>query len=64
MVVGDVSFADVVSKSEGGSSRYLGTTASISNCAGEALGRRRKKEDKIDHSVGLEFHKRIGDRVE
>jgi pyrimidine-nucleoside phosphorylase len=26
--------------------------------------RRRKKEDKIDHAVGLEFHKRIGDRVE
>jgi len=27
-------------------------------------GGREKKEDKIDHSVGLEFHKRIGDRVE
>ncbi|MGC2831317.1 MAG: hypothetical protein WB994_16905 [Candidatus Acidiferrum sp.] len=34
------------------------------NCAGDALRRRRKKEDKIDHAVGLEFHKRIGDRVE
>jgi pyrimidine-nucleoside phosphorylase len=27
-------------------------------------GGREKKEDKIDHAVGLEFHKRIGDRVE
>ena len=25
---------------------------------------RETKEDKIDHAVGLEFHKRIGDRVE
>jgi pyrimidine-nucleoside phosphorylase len=27
-------------------------------------GGREKKEDAIDHSVGLQFHKRIGDRVE
>jgi len=27
-------------------------------------GGREKKEDKIDHGVGLEFHKRVGDRVE
>jgi pyrimidine-nucleoside phosphorylase len=27
-------------------------------------GGREKKEDVIDHGVGLEFHKRIGDRVE
>jgi pyrimidine-nucleoside phosphorylase len=27
-------------------------------------GGRQKKEEKIDHGVGLEFHKRIGDRVE
>lgn len=27
-------------------------------------GGRETKEDKIDHAVGLEFHKRIGDRVE
>src|SRR5215467_1723210 len=27
-------------------------------------GGREKKEDKVDHGVGLEFHKRIGDRVE
>jgi len=27
-------------------------------------GGREKKEDKIDHGVGLEFHKRIGDHVE
>ena len=27
-------------------------------------GGREKKEDSIDHAVGLEFHKRIGDRVE
>jgi pyrimidine-nucleoside phosphorylase len=26
-------------------------------------GGRNKKEDVIDHAVGLEFHKRIGDRV-
>ena len=26
-------------------------------------GGREKKEDAIDHGVGLEFHKRIGDRV-
>jgi pyrimidine-nucleoside phosphorylase len=27
-------------------------------------GGREKKEDRIDHAVGLQFHKRIGDRVE
>jgi len=27
-------------------------------------GGREKKEDRIDHAVGLEFHARIGDRVE
>ena len=27
-------------------------------------GGRENKEDAIDHAVGLEFHKRIGDRVE
>jgi pyrimidine-nucleoside phosphorylase len=27
-------------------------------------GGREKKEDSIDHAVGLEFHARIGDRVE
>src|ERR1700676_5281008 len=27
-------------------------------------GGREKKEDSIDHGVGLEFHKRIGDSVE
>jgi thymidine phosphorylase len=27
-------------------------------------GGREMKEDSIDHAVGLEFHKRIGDRVE
>jgi pyrimidine-nucleoside phosphorylase len=27
-------------------------------------GGREKKEDQIDHAVGLEFHKRIGDRIE
>ncbi|HKW55720.1 MAG TPA: thymidine phosphorylase [Candidatus Acidoferrum sp.] len=27
-------------------------------------GGREKKEDRIDHAVGLEFHRRIGDRVE
>ena len=27
-------------------------------------GGREKKEDSIDHAVGLEFHKRLGDRAE
>ena len=42
----------------------------ITNCEqlGTALavlgGGREKKEDKVDHAVGLEFHKRIGDHVE
>ena len=27
-------------------------------------GGRGKKEDRIDHGVGLEFHRRIGDRVQ
>ena len=42
----------------------------VANCEqlGTALamlgGGREKKDDKIDHAVGLEFHKRIGDRVE
>jgi pyrimidine-nucleoside phosphorylase len=53
---------DVVSQSSG----YISAT----NCEqlGTALamlgGGREKKEDKIDHAVGLEFHKRIGDRLE
>jgi thymidine phosphorylase len=40
------------------------------NCEGFGIalamlgGGREKKEDRIDHGVGLEFHKRIGDRVE
>ncbi len=40
------------------------------NCEGFGIalallgGGREKREDKIDHGVGLEFHKRIGDRVE
>jgi pyrimidine-nucleoside phosphorylase len=54
--------ADVSSASSG----FLNAT----NCEqlGIALamlgGGREKKEDSIDHAVGLEFHKRIGDRVE
>lgn len=56
------SHADVVSSAAG----YV----EVTNCEqlGTALamlgGGREKKEDKIDHGVGLEFHKRIGDRVE
>ena len=56
------SHTEVVSQTSG----YIGAT----NCEnlGSALamlgGGREKKEDKIDHGVGLEFHKRIGDRVE
>jgi len=34
------------------------------DCSGDAGRRARDKEDKIDHGVGLEFRKRIGDRVE
>ncbi|HEY2547656.1 MAG TPA: thymidine phosphorylase [Candidatus Acidoferrum sp.] len=54
--------ADVASPSSG----FIVAT----NCEqfGTALatlgGGREKKEDSIDHAVGLEFHKRIGDRVE
>jgi pyrimidine-nucleoside phosphorylase len=57
-----LSHADVLSPSAG----FINTT----NCEqlGTALamlgGGREKKEDTIDHAVGLEFHKRIGDRVE
>ncbi len=56
------SHADVPSPSGG----FIAAT----NCEqlGTALamlgGGREKKEDTIDHAVGLEFHKRIGDRVE
>ena len=56
------SHADVPSPSAG--------FVSATNCEqlGTALatlgGGREKKEDNIDHAVGLEFHKRIGDRVE
>ena len=54
--------AEVISAAAG----YITAT----NCEhfGTALamlgGGREKKEDTIDHAVGLEFHKRIGDRVE
>jgi pyrimidine-nucleoside phosphorylase len=56
------SHADVPSRASG----YVSGT----NCEkfGIALailgGGREKKEDAIDHAVGLHFHKRIGDRVE
>src|SRR5271154_4333647 len=56
------SHADVPSPSAG----FISAT----NCEqlGTALamlgGGREKKEDTIDHAVGLEFHKRIGNRVE
>jgi pyrimidine-nucleoside phosphorylase len=56
------SHAEVISPASG----YISGT----NCErfGVALailgGGREKKEDAIDHSVGLQFHKRIGDRVE
>jgi pyrimidine-nucleoside phosphorylase len=48
----------------------LGGFVTGTNCEGFGIalamlgGGREKKEDKIDHGVGLEFHKRIGDRVE
>jgi pyrimidine-nucleoside phosphorylase len=56
------SHSDVLSPLEG----FITAT----NCEqlGTALamlgGGREKKEDTIDHAVGLEFHRRIGDRVE
>jgi thymidine phosphorylase len=56
------SFVDIPSPASG----YISGT----NCErfGIALailgGGREKKEDTIDHAVGLQFHKRIGDRVE
>ncbi|MGB9460443.1 MAG: thymidine phosphorylase [Candidatus Acidiferrum sp.] len=56
------SHADVISSSFG--------FVTATNCEdfGTALamlgGGREKKEDSIDHAVGLEFHKRIGDHVE
>jgi pyrimidine-nucleoside phosphorylase len=55
------SHADVLSSASG----FISAT----NCEqlGTALatlgGGREKKEDAIDHAVGLEFHKRIGDRI-
>jgi len=56
------SHADVFSQSAG----FI--TAINCEQLGTALatlgGGREKKEDTIDHAVGLEFHKRIGDRVE
>ncbi|HXO62357.1 MAG TPA: thymidine phosphorylase [Candidatus Acidoferrales bacterium] len=56
------SHADVTSNASG--------TITATNCEqfGFALamlgGGRETKEDRIDHAVGLEFHKRIGERVE
>ena len=56
------SHADVTSNASG--------TIAATNCEqfGIALamlgGGRETKEDRIDHAVGLEFHKRIGERVE
>jgi pyrimidine-nucleoside phosphorylase len=56
------SHADVTSNASG--------TITATNCEqfGIALamlgGGRETKEDRIDHAVGLEFHKRIGERVE
>jgi pyrimidine-nucleoside phosphorylase len=53
---------DVVSASSG---FITGTNCEQFGIALAMLGGgREKKEDKIDHGVGLEFHKRIGDRVE
>ena len=36
----------------------------LGNALATLGGGREKKEDTIDHAVGLEFHKRIGDRIE
>ncbi len=56
------SYADVPSPSGG---FITGTNCEQFGTALATLGGgREKKEDSIDHAVGLEFHKRIGDRVE
>lgn len=54
--------AVVTSDSEG----FLVTTRCMELGIALAMleGGREKKEDRIDHGVGLEFHKRIGDKVE
>ena len=45
-------------------------TVAATNCEGFGIalamlgGGRETKEDRIDHAVGLEFHKRIGERIE
>jgi pyrimidine-nucleoside phosphorylase len=54
--------SDVVSEVQG---FVIGTDCQQFGIALAMLGGgREKKEDSIDHGVGLEFHKRIGDRVE
>ncbi len=54
--------ADVLSATSG---TITGTNCEQLGIALAVLGGgREKKEDKIDHGTGLEFHKRIGDRVE
>jgi pyrimidine-nucleoside phosphorylase len=56
------SHSDVVSEVQG---FVIGTDCQQFGIALAMLGGgREKKEDSIDHGVGLEFHKRIGDRVE
>jgi pyrimidine-nucleoside phosphorylase len=56
------SHVDVVSEAQG---FVTGTDCQQFGIALAMLGGgREKKEDSIDHGVGLEFHKRIGDRVE
>ena len=54
--------ADVTSHTVG----YLSATRCMDMGIALAMleGGRAKKEDRIDHGVSLEFHKRIGDRVE
>jgi thymidine phosphorylase len=53
---------DVVSEVQG---FVIGTDCQQFGIALAMLGGgRERKEDSIDHGVGLEFHKRIGDRVE
>lgn len=68
-VIDDVSLLPIARKQEDVVSTKAGFI-SATHCRefGIALamleGGRGKKEDKIDHGVGLEFHRRIGDRVE
>jgi pyrimidine-nucleoside phosphorylase len=69
LVIDETSFLPMAKSQATVSSKKSGfITATRCRDFGLALailgGGRSKKEDRIDHGVGLEFHKRIGDRVQ